>query len=66
MRSVGWCRAIRVVLPVISSQGLHRTAALPLPPHLLAAEGERCKRLMLTLARPEPTQEEGSYKKGEP
>lgn len=55
-----------MVLPVISSQGLHRTAALPLPPHLLAAEGERCKLLMLTLARPEPTQEEVSYKKGEP
>ncbi|KAI7845861.1 hypothetical protein COHA_000595 [Chlorella ohadii] len=28
------------------------------------AEGERCKLLMLTLARPEPTQEEVSYKKG--
>ena len=34
---------------------------LPLPP---AAEGERCKLLMITLARPDPTEEEMTFKKG--
>lgn len=30
-----------------------------------SAEGERCKLLVVTMARPDPTEEEVTYKKGE-
>lgn len=55
----------RRVLPCNATPLAQQPALHACPRRGLPTEGERCKLLMLTLARPELTQDEITFKKGE-